>query len=105
QRVLQFGLPLLELDDPLDAGEVDALLLGEPLHLAQQFHVAGAVTAAAAPGAPGVGDPPAWGAPRPPARRSPARAAERRPPAGGALGLHDPEPVVLTQRLRVHAGH
>ena len=28
-----------QLDDPLDAGEVDALVLGQPLHLTQQRDV------------------------------------------------------------------
>ena len=40
--------PRLELDDPLDAGEVDAVLLGQPLHLAQQRDVPRAVAPAAA---------------------------------------------------------
>src|SRR4051794_26426293 len=43
--------PRLQLDDPLDARQVDAVLLGQPLHLAQQCDVAGAVTAATAGGA------------------------------------------------------
>ena len=55
---LEFGDPVaqrvdsvLQLEDPLDAGEVDALLLGEPLHLAEQRDVAGRVAPAAAGGA------------------------------------------------------
>jgi hypothetical protein len=31
---------LLQLDDPFDTGQVDALLLGEPLHLPEQRDVA-----------------------------------------------------------------
>src|SRR3712207_6999213 len=42
----------LEVDDPLDPGQVDAVLLGEPLHLAQEGHVARAVPPAATGGAP-----------------------------------------------------
>ena len=49
----------LELDDPLDAGQVDALVLREPLHLAQQRDVARRVAPPAAAG---------------PARASPGRA-------------------------------
>src|SRR5829696_700613 len=63
--------PRLELDDPLDPGEVDAVLLGQPLDLAQQGDVPGAVPPAA---------------------------------AGGPAGSDQPEPVVLPQRLCVHAG-
>ena len=63
--------PRLEVDDPLDAGEVDAVLLREPLHLAEQRDVPRAVPAAA---------------------------------AGGAAGADQAEPVVLAQRLGVHAG-
>ena len=48
---------LLQLDDPLDAGQVDALLLGEPLHLAQQRDVAGRVAPPAA-GRPAGADEP-----------------------------------------------
>ena len=44
------------LDDPLDAGQVDALVLAQPLHLAQQRDVPLAVAAAAA-GAPGPAAP------------------------------------------------
>ena len=44
----------LEVDDPLDAGEVDAVLLREPLHLAEQGDVARAVPAAAAGRAAGA---------------------------------------------------
>src|SRR5699024_1509761 len=40
-----------EIDDPLDAGEVDALVLTEPLHLTQQGHVLERVPTTAAPGA------------------------------------------------------
>ena len=47
----------LEFDDPLDAGEVDALVLGEPLHLAQQRDVAGGVAPPAAAVRPGVTSP------------------------------------------------
>ena len=43
----------LELDDPLDAGEVDAVLLREPLHLAEQGDVPRAVAAPAARVRPG----------------------------------------------------
>ena len=39
---------LLQLDDPLDAREVDALLLRQPLHLAEQGDVAGGVAPPAA---------------------------------------------------------
>src|SRR4051812_48216220 len=48
---------LLERDDPLDPGEVDALLLGQPLHLAQQRHVPGRVAPAAAGGPARVDEP------------------------------------------------
>ncbi len=61
----------LELDDAFDAGEVDALVLREALHLAQQRDVARRVA--------------------PPA-------------AAGASRRDQAEPVVLAQRLRVHAG-
>jgi Transposase len=53
----EFGDPLpqrvdvrFQLDDPLDAGQVDAVLLRQPLHLAQQCDVAGGVAAPAAAG-------------------------------------------------------
>src|SRR4051794_4096769 len=62
---------VLEVQDALDAGQADALVLGEPLHLAQPRHVPGGVATAA--------------------------------PAG-ARGGDEAEPVVLAQRLRVHAG-
>src|SRR5687767_14719917 len=42
----------LELEDPLDADQVDAFLLREALDLAQQLDVAQRVAAAAATGAP-----------------------------------------------------
>ena len=42
---LQLVDELLQLDDPLDAGEVHALLLRQPLHLAEQRDVAGASSA------------------------------------------------------------
>src|SRR5690606_22670809 len=58
------GLPellhlLLQLQDPLDPGEVDALLLGEPLHLAQEPDVAHRVapTAAGGPARPDQAQP------------------------------------------------
>ena len=61
----------LELEDPLDPGEVDALLLRQALHLAEQRDVARGVAPAA---------------------------------AGGRARDDETEPVVLPQRLRVHAG-
>ena len=81
-RTIEFGHQLddpraqgvdmrLELDDALDAGQVDAVLLGQALHLAQQSDITCRVPASAAP---------------------------------GTTRGHQPEPVVLAQRLRVHAG-
>src|SRR5262245_26930396 len=48
QPLLKFVAELLQLDDALDAGEVHALVLAEPLDLAQQGDIAGAVAAPAA---------------------------------------------------------
>src|SRR5699024_1035273 len=51
QLILE-GLDLvLQLEDPLDAGEVDALVLGHRLDLPQPHHVARAVAASPATGA------------------------------------------------------
>jgi hypothetical protein len=48
--LLQLDHGLLQLDDPLDPGQVDAVLLAQPLDLAQQRHVPGAVAPPAAGG-------------------------------------------------------
>lgn len=50
---LERGDLVLQLDDALDAGEVDALVLGQPLDLTQELDVAGGVAAAPAGGAAG----------------------------------------------------
>src|SRR5690606_8070093 len=55
--VLEAAHPLLEVEDPLDAGEVDALLDREPLHLTEQLDVTDGVAPAPAAGA-GRGDDP-----------------------------------------------
>ncbi len=47
----QGGNFVLQCQDPLDAGQADALLLGEPLHLAQQRDIARRLASPAALGA------------------------------------------------------
>ena len=54
---LQLDHQLLQLDDPLDAGQVHPVVLAQPLDLAQQHHVAHAVAAAAAGGPAGLDQP------------------------------------------------
>ncbi len=67
---------LFQLDDPLDAGQVHALALAQPLHLAQQRDVPGRVAAPAA-GRPAGADQP-----------QPVVAAQRLRVQAGQLGGH-----------------